>query len=64
MVCTTEIITDTRRETAEFVKQGGGGGMILIVHIAKDIGFQFVNPNTIIGLESVKELQAYMMSEK
>jgi len=64
VVCITELFTDNRREKAVNVKQGGGVGMILIDHNAKDIGFQFVIPSTIIGAGAVKELQAYMRREK
>ncbi|KAI4322405.1 hypothetical protein L6164_022103 [Bauhinia variegata] len=64
VICTTEAVTDNRRQKAIFVKQGGGVGMILIDHNAKEIGFQFVIPSTIIGQGSAEELQAYMSTEK
>lgn len=65
MVCTIEnAATEDRQEKAEIVKQGGGVGMILINHNAKDIGFQFVIPSSIIGQGAVEELQAYMKTEK
>ena len=44
--------------------QGGGVGMILIDHNAKDFGFQFVVPTTLIGLDAAEELQAYINIEK
>ncbi|KAJ7947973.1 Subtilisin-like protease [Quillaja saponaria] len=64
VVCTTEIFTDNRLQKSIFVSQGGGVGMILIDPPAKDVGFQFVIPGTIIGQEAAEELQAYMRDEK
>lgn len=64
MVCTTDTFADDRRAKAIAIKQGGGVGMILIDHNAKDIGFQFVIPSTIIGEGAVQELQAYMKTDK
>ncbi|XP_031286037.1 subtilisin-like protease SBT5.3 [Pistacia vera] len=64
VVCTLEEVTDDRREKAIFVRQGGGVGMILIDPFAKDVGFQFVIPGTLIGQEEAHELQAYMTMEK
>jgi len=46
------------------IRQGGGVGMILIDHNAKDVGFQFVIPSTLIGQDAVEELQAYIKTDK
>ncbi|GKU93863.1 hypothetical protein SLEP1_g7422 [Rubroshorea leprosula] len=64
VVCTTEALTDNRREKGIFVRQGGGVGIILIDPMAKDIGFQFVIPGTLIGQKEATEIQAYMATEK
>lgn len=64
VVCTIEDFSDNRPEKAEIIKQGGGVGMILIDHNAKEIGFQYVIPSTVIGEGAVQELQAYMRTEK
>ncbi|AES88343.2 subtilisin-like serine protease [Medicago truncatula] len=64
VICTIESFADNRREKAITIKQGGGVGMILIDHNAKEIGFQFVIPSTLIGQDSVEELQAYIKTEK
>ncbi|TKY67080.1 Subtilisin protease SBT5.3 [Spatholobus suberectus] len=64
VICTIEKFTDDRGEKAKVVRQGGGVGMVLIDHNAKDIGFQFVIPSTLIGQDAVEELQAYIKTEK
>ncbi|XP_028772578.1 subtilisin-like protease SBT5.3 [Neltuma alba] len=64
VVCTIETFADDRRAKAITIKQGGGVGMILIDHNAKDLGFQFVIPSTIIGQGAVEELQAYMKTDR
>lgn len=64
VICTTGNFTDDRREKAKIIKHGGGVGMILIDHNAKDIGYQFVIPSTLIGQDAVEELQAYIKTEK
>ncbi|TYH53684.1 hypothetical protein ES332_D09G116900v1 [Gossypium tomentosum] len=64
VVCTIETLTDNRREKSIFIRQGGGVGMILIDPLAKDIGFQFVVPGTVIGQEEAVLLQKYMETEK
>ncbi|XP_027348724.1 subtilisin-like protease SBT5.3 [Abrus precatorius] len=64
VICTIEQFTDDREGKSIIVRQGGGVGMILIDHNAKDIGFQFVIPSTLIGQDAVEELQAYMKTEK
>ncbi|GAY34978.1 hypothetical protein CUMW_277800 [Citrus unshiu] len=64
VVCTIEASTDNRREKCIFVRESGGVGMILIDPNAKDIGFQFVIPATLIGQEEAQELQAYMTAGK
>ncbi|TYI10058.1 hypothetical protein ES332_A09G115100v1 [Gossypium tomentosum] len=64
VVCTIETLTDNRREKSIFIRQGGGVGMILIDPLAKDIGFQFVLPGTVIGQEEAALLQKYMETEK
>jgi len=64
VICTIESFGDNRREKAITIKQGGGVGMILIDHNAKEIGFQFVIPSTLIGQDAVEELQAYIKTEK
>lgn len=38
--------------------------MILSDPLAKDIGFQFVIPSTIIGKEETEEIDRYITSEK
>ncbi|ESR37507.1 hypothetical protein CICLE_v10030373mg [Citrus x clementina] len=64
VVCTIEASTDNRREKCIFVRESGGVGMILIDPNAKDIGFQFVIPATLIGQEEAQELQAYTTTGK
>ncbi|TKY67081.1 CO(2)-response secreted protease [Spatholobus suberectus] len=64
VICTVENFSDDRREKAITVRQGGGVGMILIDHNAKDFGLQFVIPTTLIGQDAVEELQAYTKTEK
>lgn len=64
VICTTEKFSDVRAEKAIVVRQGGGVGMILIDHNARDIGFQFVIPSTLIGQDAVEELQAYIKTDK
>ncbi|KAJ1440667.1 Peptidase S8/S53 domain [Sesbania bispinosa] len=64
VICTIETFTDDRREKAIVIKKGGGVGMILIDHNARDVGFQFVIPSTLIGQDAVEELQAYIKTEK
>ncbi|KHN21133.1 Subtilisin-like protease [Glycine soja] len=65
VICTIEnFISEDRREKALTIMQGGGVGMILIDHNAKDFGFQFVFPTTLIGLDAAEELQAYINIEK
>ncbi|CAI8616332.1 unnamed protein product [Vicia faba] len=63
VICTIETFTDKREEKSIIVKQGGGVGMILIDHNAKEVGFQFVIPSTIIGQDAVEELQAYINTD-
>ncbi|KAL4182563.1 hypothetical protein AMTRI_Chr11g150720 [Amborella trichopoda] len=64
VVCTIEKITENRTAKSEVVKEGGGVGMILVDPIAKDVGFQFVIPATVIGQEEALELQTYLSTEK
>ncbi|CAL5189724.1 unnamed protein product [Lathyrus oleraceus] len=64
VICTIENFTDKRGEKSIIVKQGGGVGMILIDHNAKEVGFQFVIPSTLIGQDAVEELQAYINTDK
>ncbi|RZB74993.1 Subtilisin-like protease SBT5.3 isoform A [Glycine soja] len=64
VICTIEKFSDDRRAKAIAIRQGGGVGMILIDHNAKDIGFQFVIPSTLIGQDAVEELQAYIKTDK
>ncbi|XP_058733394.1 subtilisin-like serine-protease S [Vicia villosa] len=64
VICTIETFIDNREEKSIIVKQGGGVGMILIDHNAKEVGFQFVIPSTIIGQDAVEELQAYINTDK
>lgn len=64
VVCMIEVINESRREKSEFVKQGGGVGMILIDQFAKGVGFQFAIPGALMVPEEAKELQAYMATEK
>lgn len=64
MVCTIETVLDDRKEKSIVIRQGGGVGMILIDPSAKDVGFQFVLPATLIGQEEATLLQEYMASEK
>ncbi|KAF9614677.1 hypothetical protein IFM89_019805 [Coptis chinensis] len=64
VVCTTETVLDNRREKSTFVRKGGGVGMILIDPIAKDVGFQFVIPATLIGQNEAEQLQAYITTDK
>ena len=65
MICTIEdFLSDDRREKALIIRQGGGVGMILNDHNAKDFGFQFAIPTTLIGQDALEELQAYTSTEK
>ncbi|KAK8596143.1 hypothetical protein V6N12_064642 [Hibiscus sabdariffa] len=64
VVCTIEAITDDRKAKSIFIRQGGGVGIILIDPLAKDVGFQFVLPGTLIGQEEAIQLQEYMKTEK
>lgn len=64
MVCALEALTDNRRAKALVVRQGGGVGIILIDPFAKDVGFQFVIPATLIGQEEAQMLQLYMTTNK
>ncbi|XP_058087484.1 subtilisin-like serine-protease S [Magnolia sinica] len=64
VVCLIESVTDNRTDKSVVVNDGGGVGMILIDPIAKDVGFQFVIPAALIGLEEAQELQAYLATEK
>lgn len=64
VLCMIEASTDNRREKCIFVRESGGVGMILIDPNAKDIGFQFVIPATLIGQEEAQELQAYTTTGK
>ncbi|WRX33543.1 Peptidase S8/S53 domain - like 10 [Theobroma cacao] len=64
VVCTIETVTENRREKSIFIRQGGGVGMILIDPSAKEVGFQFVLPGTLIGQEEATMLQKYMATEK
>lgn len=64
MICTIEKFSDNRQVKAIEIRQGGGVGMILIDHNAKDVGFQFVIPSTLIGQDAVEELQAYIKTDK
>ncbi|XP_020215007.1 subtilisin-like protease SBT5.3 [Cajanus cajan] len=64
VICTIEQFSDDRQAKAIEIRQGGGVGMILIDHNAKDIGFQFVIPSTLIGQDAVEVLQAYIKTEK
>ncbi|KAK8482725.1 hypothetical protein V6N12_044707 [Hibiscus sabdariffa] len=54
VVCTIESITDDRKAKSIFIRQGGGVGIILIDPLAKDVGFQFVLPATV--LDNTKHL--------
>ncbi|XP_068658137.1 subtilisin-like serine-protease S [Aristolochia californica] len=60
VICIIEEIFDARGAKAEVVRELGGVGMILVDPIATDVGFQFVIPTTIIGLEEAKQLFAYL----
>ena len=64
MVCTVDVINESRDAKGEFVRQGGGVGMILIDQFAKGVGFQFTIPGALLVPEESKELQAYMATEK
>ncbi|XP_050213971.2 subtilisin-like serine-protease S [Mercurialis annua] len=64
VVCTIEEVRDIRSEKALTIQQGGGGGMILIDQLAKEVGFQFVIPTTLIGQEEAQQLLAYMKTDK
>lgn len=55
---------DNRTEKAISIQQSGGVGIVLVDPLATDIGFQFVLPGTLIGLEEAEELQSYMATEK
>ena len=61
VICTIENFTDKREEKSIIVKQGDGVGMILIDHNAKEVGFQFVIPSTLIGQDAVEELQVFLV---
>ena len=64
MVCTIDEVLESRGGKALTIQQGGGVGMILIDPSAKEVGFQFVIPGTLIGQEEAQQLQAYMKTEK
>ncbi|KAK9153713.1 hypothetical protein Sjap_001193 [Stephania japonica] len=64
VVCTLETIQDNRLKKSIVVKEGGGVGMILIDPLAKELGFQFVIPATLIGQAEAEVLQAYLTMEK
>uniref|UniRef100_A0A7N1A8T2 Uncharacterized protein n=1 Tax=Kalanchoe fedtschenkoi TaxID=63787 RepID=A0A7N1A8T2_KALFE len=64
VVCKTELVSEVRRLKAEAVRASGGVGMILSDPQAKEIGFQFVIPSTIIGKEETEELERYISTEK
>ncbi|KAI3961002.1 hypothetical protein MKW92_048142 [Papaver armeniacum] len=64
VVCTIETVTDSRREKAIVVRDGGGVGMILIDPLLANVGFQFVIPATLIGQDEALVLQEYLTTEK
>ncbi|KAK9127731.1 hypothetical protein Syun_016528 [Stephania yunnanensis] len=64
VVCTLETIQDNRLKKSIVVKEGGGVGMIIIDPLAKEVGFQFVIPATLIGQAEAEELRAYLTTEK
>ncbi|KAG2397456.1 CO(2)-response secreted protease [Vigna angularis] len=53
VICTIENFSDNRQDKAIEIRKGGGVGMILIDHNAKDVGFQFVIPSTLIAWSPV-----------
>ncbi|KAK9126419.1 hypothetical protein Scep_015265 [Stephania cephalantha] len=64
VVCTLETIQDNRLKKSIVVKEGGGVGMIIIDPLAKEVGFQFVIPATLIGQAEAVELREYLTTEK
>ncbi|KAK9126420.1 hypothetical protein Scep_015266 [Stephania cephalantha] len=64
VVCTIDTILDKRREKSIVVRQGGGVAMILVDPLAKDVGFQFVIPATLIDQTEAEELHSYLKTEK
>ncbi|MED6186251.1 hypothetical protein PIB30_065064 [Stylosanthes scabra] len=64
VICTIETFSENRRLKSEVIKEGGGVGMILIDHNARDVGFQFVIPTTLIGQDAVDDLQSYINTER
>lgn len=64
MVCMIDVINESRSAKGQFVKQGGGVGMILIDQFSKGVGFQFPIPAALMVLEEAKKLQSYMATEK
>ncbi|XP_051134598.1 subtilisin-like serine-protease S [Andrographis paniculata] len=62
VVCTLRSIFDDRTSKSVAIKEGGGVGIILIDPLAPDIGFQFVLPGTLIGLQEAEQLERYMAS--
>ncbi|PKI40532.1 hypothetical protein CRG98_039092 [Punica granatum] len=63
VVCTLEELTDNRREKANTVKTAGGIGVVLVDPLAKDVGFQFAIPGSVITPLGAAELQAYLTTE-
>ncbi|XP_072089859.1 subtilisin-like serine-protease S [Arachis hypogaea] len=64
VICTIEKVTENRRLKAMVIKEGGGVGMILIDHNARDVGFEFVIPATLIGQDALEDLQSYINTER
>ncbi|OWM68997.1 hypothetical protein CDL15_Pgr025184 [Punica granatum] len=64
VVCTLEELTDNRREKANTVKTAGGIGVVLVDPLAKDVGFQFAIPGSVITPLGAAELQAYLTTER
>ncbi|KAG9455068.1 hypothetical protein H6P81_007972 [Aristolochia fimbriata] len=64
VICAIERFSDSRGLKARVVKELGGVGMILLDPMGIDVGFQFVIPTTIIGLDEAKQLLAYLSIEK
>ncbi|KAL5999336.1 hypothetical protein ACLOJK_040796 [Asimina triloba] len=64
VVCTIEIVLDSRTDKSVVAKEAGGVGMVLIDPVASDVGFEFVIPATSIGAEDAEELQAYLATQK
>ncbi|OWM68994.1 hypothetical protein CDL15_Pgr025181 [Punica granatum] len=58
VVCTLEELTDNREEKANTVKVAGGIGIVLVDPLAKDVGFQFAIPGSVITPLGAAELQA------